>query len=217
MSLEKMNEFFNTRAENYDKHMLVDLGLDEFYEEIAKQINPAKSNFKLLDLGCGTGIEIERLLAKYPLMSVNGIDLSPGMLEQLKIKYPNNNIQTVCGSYFDVPFGKEHDVVLSTYSLHHWNETEKLPLYKKIYDAVADGGMFIEGDYTCKTIEQEQYFQTELNRLRDEQNLHKNEFYHFDIPLTAETQTRILYAAGFSEVKLIREWENASILMAKKE
>ena len=88
LALEKMNAFFNARAESYDNHMLVDLGLDAFHEEIANQIHPAKAEFRLLDLGCGTGIELERLFKKYPHMSVTGIDLSPGMLKQLKAKYP---------------------------------------------------------------------------------------------------------------------------------
>ena len=216
MPLEKMNEFFNARAQTYDNHMLVDLGLDEFYGEIAMHINPEKPNFKLLDLGCGTGIELERLFVKYPLMSVVGIDISPGMLEQLQAKYSNKKINTVCGSYFDIPFGEEYDVVLSTYSLHHWNETDKLGLYKKIYDSITAGGMFIEGDYTCKTTQQEQFFQAELIKLRKTQNLHDNEFYHFDIPLTAQTQKRILYNAGFSCVEIVREWENTSIIVAGK-
>ena len=216
MPLEKMNEFFNLRSKSYDNHMLVDLELDAFYREIVKQIDPGKSDFKLLDLGCGTGIELERLFMKYPNMSATGIDLSAKMLEQLKVKYPDNNIQTVCGSYFDMPFDKGYDIVLSTYSLHHWNKTEKLPLYKKIYDSVVNGGMFIEGDYTCKTVEQEQSFQVEFARLRLEENLQENEFYHFDIPLTAETQMKILRSVGFSCVRLIREWENTSIITAKK-
>jgi len=216
MALERMHDFFNIRAEIYDNHMLVDLGLDAFYEEIANQINPAKPDFRLLDLGCGTGIELERLFMKYPLMSAVGIDLSPKMLRQLKNKYPGNGIQTLCGSYFDVPFGGQYDIVLSTYSFHHWSKAEKLPLYKKIYEAVTDGGVFIEGDYTCQTAKQEQSFQNELKRLRNEQNLPETEFYHFDIPLAAETQAHLLHAAGFSEVRLVRQWENTSIFMAIK-
>jgi predicted acetyltransferase len=57
--LEEMSAFFNFRADTYDNHMLDDLGLDEFYEAIAACFNaPLK---RLLDLGCGTGLELERL------------------------------------------------------------------------------------------------------------------------------------------------------------
>ena len=36
-NLERMDDFFNTRANIYDDHMLVDLQLEEFYIEINKQ------------------------------------------------------------------------------------------------------------------------------------------------------------------------------------
>ncbi|MDD4165394.1 MAG: class I SAM-dependent methyltransferase [Eubacteriales bacterium] len=216
MPLEKMNEFFNTRADTYDHHMLVDLALDVFYEEIANCVQPDKPIFKLLDVGCGTGIELKRLYEKHPNMSVTGIDLSPEMLRQLREKYPDKKIELICGSYFDAPFENDFDVVLSTYSLHHWNETEKLKIYKKCFDSLIDNGIFINGDYTCKTAEQEQNYQSELVRLRQEENLTDNEFYHYDIPLTAETETKLLYAAGFVTVELVKAWGNTSILIARK-
>jgi len=216
MPLEKMNEFFNTRADTYDHHMLVDLALDEFYEEISNCVQFENLHLKLLDVGCGTGIELERLFSKYPDMSVVGLDLSSEMLNQLQTKYPDKNIKLICGSYFDVPFGNDFDVVLSTYSLHHWNECEKLKIYQKCFNSLIDNGIFINGDYTCKTSEQEQNYQSELVRLRQEENLTDNEFYHYDIPLTAETETKLLYAAGFVTVELVKAWENTSILIARK-
>ena len=216
MPLEKMNEFFDTRADTYDHHMLVDLALDEFYEEIAKCVQTDNRLLKLLDVGCGTGIELQRLFSKYPDMSVAGVDLSPEMLNQLQTKYPDKNTKIICGSYFDVPFGNEFDVVLSTYSLHHWNENEKLIIYQKCFNALTDNGVFINGDYTCKTVDQEQHFQSELIRLRQEEMLTDDEFYHYDIPLTVETETRLLYAAGFAAVELVKAWENTSILIARK-
>jgi len=216
MPLEKMNEFFNTRADTYDHHMLVDLALDEFYEEISNCVQFENLHLKLLDVGCGTGIELERLFSKYPDMSEVGLDLSSEMLNQLQTKYPDKNIKLICGSYFDVPFGNDFDVVLSTYSLHHWNECEKLKIYQKCFNSLIDNGIFINGDYTCKTSEQEQNYQSELVRLRQEENLTDNEFYHYDIPLTAETETKLLYAAGFVTVELVKAWENTSILIARK-
>ena len=40
MSLEKMEDFFNTHAGTYDSHMLDKLKLDVFYTEIAGYVNP---------------------------------------------------------------------------------------------------------------------------------------------------------------------------------
>ncbi len=66
MSLEKMNEFFDKRATTYDNHMLIDLQLTEFYEQIANCFKASDSHVSLIDLGCGTGIQLERLFDKIP-------------------------------------------------------------------------------------------------------------------------------------------------------
>ena len=131
--LEKMDDFFNVRAGTYENHMM-DLGLDEFYEEVASLI--AQDNINLLDLGCGTGLEFEKLFAKLKNINIIGIDLSAQMLKILEDKYSDKNIKLICGSYFDVNFGVDFDVALSTYSLHHFSETEKLMLYKKIFTSL---------------------------------------------------------------------------------
>jgi hypothetical protein len=67
----------------------------------------------------------------------------------------DKKINIICGSYFDIDFGREcFNYALSTYSLHHFSEDEKTGLYKKVYGSLCSGGVYIEGDYTCKTMEQ---------------------------------------------------------------
>ncbi len=216
MSLEVMRDFFDTRAETYDDHMLVDLQLDEFYTEIGNQMSLTGARPRVLDLGCGTGLELQRLYARYPDAQVTGVDVSGEMLRQLQNKFPGRSMQLICGSYFEVPFGEAYDMALSTYSLHHWNEQEKLFLYQKIYHALAVGVVFLQGDYTCQTPEQEQFFQSELLRLRAEQGLSPNQFYHYDTPFTAATEMRLLRTAGFQQVRQVRQWENTGIFTAIK-
>lgn len=216
MPLEKMNDFFNARADGYDNHMLIDLALDEFYEEIARLVTSECDDFSLLDLGCGTGLELKRLFDKFPAMSVTGIDLSEKMLEKLKEKYTDKNFHLLCGSYFDLSFGGGYDVALSTYSLHHFNEEEKFILYRKIYASVNENGVFIEGDYIANTLEKQLFHLSELDRLKREQNIPDGEFFHYDIPLTVETQMRLLCKAGFREVKIVKQWENTGIFVARR-
>ena len=214
--LEKMGEFFNLRAEIYDNHMLVDLELDEFYEEIARLVEFDALNPKLLDLGCGTGIELEKLFVKYPGIRVTGIDLAAEMLKKLENKYKDKNIDLICGSYFDVKFGSDFDVVLSTYSLHHFSEPEKLALYKKVFESMKPCGLYIEGDYTVKTDEEQTLYINELARYKKEQNLPDDNFYHYDTPMTAANQIKLLKLAGFADIKIIKQWESTTIITAKK-
>lgn len=216
MPLERMADFFNACADGYDDHMLIDLALDKFYEEITHLVEINHEDFCLLDLGCGTGLELNRLFEKYPSVSVTGIDLSANMLEKLKEKYPYKSLRLLCGSYFDLSFGGGYDVALSTYSLHHLKEEEKLFLYRKIYTSVNENGVFIEGDYIANSLEKQIFHLSELDRLKREQNIHDGEFFHYDIPLTVETQVRLLNEAGFSDVKIARQWDNTGIFVAKR-
>lgn len=216
MPLEKMDEFFNARAITYDQHMLVNLQLAKFYEEIARCFSFDIQNPKLLDLGCGTGLELEHLFAKFSDISVTGIDLSQEMLNVFNEKYSDKNIKIICGSYFTIDFGIDcYDSVISTYSLHHFTEEEKVTLYKKIFDSLVNGGIYIEGDYTCKTMEEQLLYIAENERLRNENGISEG-FYHYDTPFTIETQIKLLKTAGFGEIKVINEWDNTTIFSAKK-
>jgi len=213
-ALEEMSAFFNIRADTYDSHMLDDLKLDEFYSEVADCFHqPVK---RLLDLGCGTGLELDRLFERFPDVEVTGIDMSAGMLEKLKSKHQDKKLRLICGSYFDSAFSGPFDCVLSTYSLHHFSENSKLDLYKKVYAALESGGQFIFGDYTVSAIQRQQELLAANNAIRLEQGLAEECFYHFDIPFTVDTECRLMKEAGFRSAVVIRQWENTSIIQANK-
>ena len=87
----------------------------------------------VLDLGCGTGLELEYYFPRNPAARVTGIDLAPGMLGRLREKFPDKALRLINGSYFDVPLEAErYDAVVSVESLHHFTAGEKLPLYQKL-------------------------------------------------------------------------------------
>ena len=212
--LEAMGAFFDIRAGFYDNHMLDDLKLDEFYEIISRCFTkPIK---RLLDLGCGTGLEFERLFARFPEMEVTGIDLSQEMLNILADKYPDKKIQLLCGSYFTEDFDGLYDHVLSTYSLHHFSEEKKLELYKKVYAAIEPEGTFIFGDYTVPTWEHQQELWAANLEKRQEQGIDEEAYYHFDTPFTPETEMRLMKEAGFSSMEIVWQRETTSIIIAKK-
>ena len=133
--LEKMSDFFEARLDGYDEHMLTNIeSAGEFYPFTAKQL-PTTENCHILDLGCGTGLELEAYYLLNPSARVTGIDLSQGMLAALKKKFTYQNITLVCGSYFDVPFGVSlFDSAVSVESLHHSTKEEKVPLYRRLQE-----------------------------------------------------------------------------------
>lgn len=215
--LEKMDLFFEARISDYDEHMLRDIeGAREFYPFTASLL-PRQEGARVLDLGCGTGLELEYYFRLAPRALVTGIDLSEGMLAALKEKFPDRNLELIQGSYFDLPLGKNrYDAAVSVESLHHFTKEEKLGLYKKLYAALKDGGCFILTDYLADLPEQESFFRRELLRLKAEQGLSNRDFYHYDTPLTFEHEMEALREAGFREVTDLKRWEATHCIRAEK-
>lgn len=215
--LEKMRDFFDKRTAGYDRHMMADIEFaKEFYSFTAKCL-PAKEDCHILDLGCGTGLELEEYYLLCPSAKVTGIELSPEMLAALSKKFSGKNISLVVGSYFHVPFGENvFDAAVSVESLHHFTREEKTPLYKKLRAALKDNGYFILTDYFSLSDSEENMHRRDLSALKAVQNIADDELYHFDIPLTAGHETETLLEAGFSDVQVLRHWGATCTIKAVK-
>ena len=215
--LEKMADFFENRLDGYDEHMMTNIeAADEFYPFTAKQL-PTTENCHILDLGCGTGLELEEYYPLNPSAKITGVDLSQGMLSALKKKFADKDITLICGSYFDVHFGMSlFDSAVSVESLHHFTKAEKVPLYTKLRRALKDGGYFVLTDYFSLTDEEEQMHRQNLSELKAEQGISDDEFYHYDTPLTVKHETEALLEAGFSSVEVLKNWGATYTIKAVK-
>ncbi len=120
-------------------------------------------------------------------------------------------------TYFDVSFEKEcYDAIVSVESLHHFTKEQKCCLYRKAYQPLPHGGYFILTDYFAETDEQEQFYRQELLRLKSEQGIYDNEFYHYDTPLTKANELQVLNEAGFSSTEILAEWGATATIKAVK-
>lgn len=216
-TLEKMDDFFSARIDIYDAHMLQNIeGIAEGHKELAKRI-PAEAQ-TLLDLGCGTGLELEEIFWLHPDVCVTGIDLTQAMLDKLAEKYSDKNVIRVCASYLGYDFGSEkYDCVISFQTMHHLTHEEKTGLYINIRKALKPGGKYIECDYMVDTQEEEDHGVAESKRLRAEQNISDGEFYHLDTPCTVDNQIKLFVQAGFVGVEKIWHKGAATMIIAEKE
>lgn len=215
--LEKMAEFFDNRIDGYEEHMLTCIeSAEEFYPFTADKL-PHTEGALVLDLGCGTGLELEYYFPKNPTAKITGIDLAPGMLQTLKEKFPEKELDLIQGSYFDVELGQEcFDAVVSVESLHHFTGEEKLPLYEKVWEALKPEGTFVLTDYFSLTDQEELFHRQELLRLKREQGIEDHEFYHYDTPLTVEHEMDVLRQAGFTKVEVLKNWGATYCVRSKK-
>lgn len=215
--LEEMALFFENRLAGYDEHMRTTIaGAEEFYKFTAEQL-PTAERCAILDLGCGTGLELEAYFAVNPSACITGIDLTQGMLSALQRKFPNHSLDLICGSYFDVSFGVDRfHAAVSVESLHHFTAEKKRALYEKLFHALKADGYFILTDYFAETDAQEREYFANLQKLKKEQGLHEDQFFHYDTPLTAAHEIEALKAAGFSDVRILRSWDTTCTLKAVK-
>ena len=215
--LEKMGAFFDARLEGYEEHQLSCIeSAREFYPFTAGCL-PRTADAAVLDLGCGTGLELGYYFEIVPTAKITGIDLAPGMLAALRRKFPGKALKLIAGSYFDVPLEPcAFDAALSVESLHHFTKEEKIPLYEKVRNALKPGGWLILTDYFAQSDEEERSRRAELLRLKQEQGIRDGAFYHYDTPLTVEHETEALRTAGFSSVTVLKSWGLTYTLKANR-
>ncbi len=214
---EEMGAFFDRRLDGYEAHQLGEIeSAAEFYAFTAELL-PKEAGARVLDLGCGTGLELDAYFRLNPGAAVTGVDLAPGMLRALGEKHPDRALTLIRGSYFDAPFGEESfDAAVSVESLHHYSAEEKVPLYTRLRQALRRGGCFVLTDYFALSEEEEESRRAELLRLRREAGVPADVIWHFDTPLTVEHEVAALFAAGFSAVRVMAHWGPTFTLRAEK-
>lgn len=209
---EEMGSFFAARLHIYEDRHLSQWG--EEYAHIAEFFDDKMQT--LLDLGCGTGLELKAIFARFPNAKVTGIDLSGEMLQKLQENFKGKNLELVRADYTKYPFEKtQYDAALSFETLHHFTYDEKKALYRKIFRALHPGGYYIECDYTACCEEEEALCLAYRAKKRRASSLPDNTWLHVDIPLTAEHQTELMKAAGFQTVKIL--YQNGSTVIYRAE
>ncbi|MBE5960989.1 MAG: class I SAM-dependent methyltransferase [Lachnospiraceae bacterium] len=210
--LEEMTEFFRVRVDGYEEHMSV---WQEAYEYLAGLVpEDAKT---MLDIGCGTGLELDEILKKIPGLEVTGIDLSQVMLTKLKDKHPENNVKVRQGDYFKENFGKAcYDVAVSFETLHHFTAEKKEVVFRKLYDSLKEGGVYVQADYLACCQEEETLLFSICREKRRKEEIRDDVFVHFDTPLTPEHEMACIRNAGFRDVELNACINGAAIIIARK-
>lgn len=209
---EEMSAFFAKRLEHYEDVHLGNWG--ELYEHIADFFDEGLE--ALLDIGCGTGLELEAVYRRFPEVQVVGIDLSGDMLARAREKFAGKRFQGIEADYFVYPFpAGTFDAALSFETLHHFSYEKKGKIYEKLFQTLKKGGYYIECDYVACCQEEEDLCRERLLRAREKSALPGNVFLHIDTPLTLEHQRELLEHAGF-RVRVLHQNGGTVLLRADK-
>ncbi|MDR1691913.1 MAG: GNAT family N-acetyltransferase [Oscillospiraceae bacterium] len=204
---EPMDAFFNLRADTYNAKMLSDGG-GEDYKKLGGCFPETDAELYILDIGCGTGIELESIWKRVPNARITCVDVSRGMLDLLLKNHPGRHrqITVVEASYVTWAYpDSAFDIVVSNMTMHHFGEREKIAIYRKILGSLKPGGFYIEGDFMVDAIAARQYkrrYEIITANLPEEAQPGQ---YHIDIPFTIEVQKNLLKEAGFNTVEVLRD------------
>ena len=216
-ALERMDDFFASRVDTYEDHMLNEVvGCRAGYARMAELI-PENAAY-LLDLGCGTGLEIDAILARLPKLAIAAIDLSGTMLARVREKHPTAAISLLRADFTKTVLSKRpyFDVAVSFESMHHLTPEQKSVLYADIHTALLDGGVYIECDYMAKDDAEEARLAAEAAVARTAAGASDEVAYHLDIPCTVAHQQKLLLAAGFAEVEVVFSEGQTVMLLCRK-
>lgn len=213
--MESMSDFFTTRIEGYEEHMLEHVpGCRSGYRLMAESV-PSGAK-RLLDLGCGTGLELDEIFRIHPTLHVVGVDLTPAMLDRLRSKHGGRDLHLILGNYLGMDFGEsQYDVAVSFQTMHHFTHDEKRRLYARLHRCLAPSGLYIECDYMVAAQAEEDRCFAEKKRILAGADL--EEIVHYDTPCTVENQIRLLSESGFACVERIWREENTTMLIACKD
>ncbi|MEX0932071.1 MAG: class I SAM-dependent methyltransferase [Candidatus Saccharimonadales bacterium] len=128
-------------ASAYDKQIKDDLNKDKLELETVQLTgigNP--QNWRLLDIGCGSGLQVAYLAERFPEMqSLIGIDDSENLIKIAREKVKDERCRFEQGSFMELPVSDNNfDFVYSRYTLHYTNELETP--FKEIERVCKPGG-----------------------------------------------------------------------------
>jgi tRNA (cmo5U34)-methyltransferase len=201
---ERMGDFFDARASGYNEHML-SIGPaksdDAGYVKFGSFFPETDKRLDILDIGCGTGLELDYIWRRAPNAHIACLDISRGMLDLLLADHPHGHdrINIIEASFADWEYPPEaYDIVASNAAMHHFWHDEKIAIYKKILGTLKPGGYYIEGDFIVDGMHSEAYRRRYEMIVAGLPYRAEGGEYHIDIAFTVEVQVGLLRAAGFS-------------------
>lgn len=119
-----MNKRFDEAAKTWDKNDLVTQLSENIGHTLLKEVS-FTPDMKLMDFGAGTGLLTAHVAPR--VTSVAAVDLSQGMLDQLKMKANlNDNVLTYCQNILHDSLGSDFDAIVSAMALHHVEDTDEI-------------------------------------------------------------------------------------------
>ncbi len=133
MSKQDVIAFFDRCAPGWDK----DLVRNETVISRILDNGGIRAGVDVLDVACGTGVLIPDYLAR-GAASVTAIDISPEMIRCAQAKFPQEQVQLICGDVETAQFARQFDCCMVYNAFPHFPRPEVL--LEKLASVLKPGG-----------------------------------------------------------------------------
>ncbi|MEA2316001.1 MAG: tRNA (cmo5U34)-methyltransferase [Solirubrobacteraceae bacterium] len=215
---------FDAHARDYDavRRRLIP-PYDAFYGTAVDALSLARRPVRrVLDVGAGTGLLAARVLAALPDAEVTLLDGAPAMLEEARARL-GDGASYVHGDFSrDLPDGP-WDAVVSSLAIHHLDDAGKQELTRRIHDALAPGGLFVNAEQVAGPTEllQRRYeawherSSRALGASDEEWGAARERMTHDRCSPVAD-QLRWMREAGFQDVDCLFKDHNFAVLAGRR-
>jgi len=221
---------FNWTRERYEELIArVTPGYHEQGGLIADLLEPVTARwrqgpFRVLDLGAGTGSLSRSLLTAFPEAEVTALDVSAVMLAECRqfLASFGARAQVVEGDFSKQELGSGYRAVVSRLAIHHLRDVEKRALYRRVFEALIPGGVFVDSDLIVGETEAEtRVMLAEWRAYMAGRGDDPDEWQEWlvgddDYPATERERHDGLEATGFVEVRTVWKHTNFAVVSALK-
>ena len=148
--MTEIESLYDRAANDYDRarRQLVPC-FDDFYGTVLNLVPYERdTEIRVLDLGAGTGLLSALIARAYPRARITLVDVSERMLGVARDRFASEqeHFEFLVADYArDFPRGR-YELVVSALSVHHLEEPDKRVLFGNVYEALVDGGLFVNAD-----------------------------------------------------------------------
>jgi L-threonylcarbamoyladenylate synthase len=190
---------FHFRPETYEDEIRADIPA---YQDLQRRVVAVSGRGaqRILELGTGTGVTAELLLARHPGAELVGIDASPEMLAAARARLAGARVELRVGRIQEELPPGPFDLVASALAIHHLDGGEKADLFRRLAGVLAPRGRFVLGDLIVP---------------RDPAEARTPFTPGFDKPSRVDEQLRWLEEAGF-EIRACSEEGDLAVIAAQR-
>jgi tRNA (cmo5U34)-methyltransferase len=223
--MSNITDQFNSVSKKYDEQRKYFIPcFDDFYTiclPIVRSLTKAK---RVLDIGAGTGLFTKFIHEERNDLHFTLTDISTDMLAVAKERFAGlDNFEFGEYDLSAGPIEGKYDLIISALAIHHLEDEQKAKLYQYVFDALNDGGVFINADQVeGRTPWFDNYYklnwkETVINSGLEQQAIDKAfERIKLDKFAKLEPQLQMLEDAGFAEVDCVYKYNNFAVIVACK-